>query len=96
LGQAFAGRVAASLLNAVGLPEMITLDAPDYEALAIAIGRDPARAAALKAKLATAIPGAPLFDTPRFTRHLESAYRMMWQRYAAGLAPEGFAVPAED
>ena len=96
MGQAFAGRVAASLLNAVGLPEMITRDAAAYEALAIALGRDPARAAALKAKLAAAIPTAPLFNTPRFTRHLESAYRVMWQRHAAGLAPEGFAVPAEE
>jgi predicted O-linked N-acetylglucosamine transferase (SPINDLY family) len=96
LGQAFAGRVAASLLNAVGLPEMITRDAAAYEALAIALGRDAARAAALRAKLAAAIPSAPLFDTPRFTRHLEGAYRMMWQRHAAGLVPEGFAVPAEE
>ncbi|MCA3376002.1 MAG: tetratricopeptide repeat protein [Roseomonas sp.] len=96
MGQAFAGRVAASLLNAVGLPEMITRDAAAYEARAIALGRDPARAGALKAKLAAAIPTAPLFNTPRFTRHLESAYRMMWQRHAAGLAPEGFAVPVED
>ena len=95
MGQAFAGRVAASLLNAVGLPEMITQDATGYEALATALGRDPARAAALKAKLAAAIPKAPLFDTPRFTRHLEHAYRMMWQRHMAGLAPEAFVVPAE-
>jgi len=96
MGQAFAGRVAASLLNAVGLPELITRDAAAYEALAIALGRDPARAGALKARLAAAIPTAPLFNTPRFTRHLEGAYRMMWQRHAAGLAPEGFAVPVED
>jgi predicted O-linked N-acetylglucosamine transferase (SPINDLY family) len=96
MGQAFAGRVAASLLNALGMPELITHDTTEYEALAIALGRDPARAAALKAKLAAAIPTAPLFNTPRFTRHLESAYRLMWQRHAAGLAPEGFAVPAED
>jgi predicted O-linked N-acetylglucosamine transferase (SPINDLY family) len=96
MGQAFAGRVAASLLNALGMPELITHDTTEYEALAIALSRDPARAAALKAKLAAAIPTAPLFNTPRFTRHLESAYRMMWQRHAAGLAPEGFAVPAED
>ena len=95
MGQAFAGRVAASLLNAVGLPEMITRDAAAYEALGIALGRDPARVAALKAKLAAAIPAAPLFNTPRFTRHLECAYRVMWQRHAAGLPPEGFAVPAE-
>jgi predicted O-linked N-acetylglucosamine transferase (SPINDLY family) len=96
MGQAFAGRVAASLLNALGMPELITHDTTEYEALAIALSRDPARAAALKAKLAAAIPTAPLFNTPRFTRHLESAYRLMWQRHAAGLAPEGFAVPAED
>jgi predicted O-linked N-acetylglucosamine transferase (SPINDLY family) len=96
MGQAFAGRVAASLLNAIGMPELITRDTTEYEALAIALGRDPARAAALKAKLAAAIPTAPLFNTPRFTRHLEAAYRLMWQRHAAGLAPEGFAVPAED
>ncbi len=96
MGQAFAGRVAASLLNAVGLAEMITRDTAEYEALAIAIGRDANRAAALKAKLAAALPTAPLFDTPRFTRHLEGAYRMMWQRHAAGLPPEGFAVPAEE
>ena len=95
MGHAFAGRVAASLLKAVGLPEMITRDTAEYEALAIALGRDPAHATAVKAKLAAAIPTAPLFNTPRFTRHLEAAYRMMWQRHAAGLAPEGFAVPAE-
>lgn len=96
MGNAFAGRVAASLLNALGMPELITRDAAGYEALAIAIGREPARAAALRAKLAAAKPTAPLFNTPRFTRHLEVAYRMMWQRHAAGLPPEGFAVPSEE
>jgi predicted O-linked N-acetylglucosamine transferase (SPINDLY family) len=50
----------------------------------------------LKAKLTAAIPTAPLFNTPRFTRHLEEAYRMMWQRHAAGLPPEGFAVSAKE
>jgi predicted O-linked N-acetylglucosamine transferase (SPINDLY family) len=95
MGQAFAGRVAASLLRAVGLPELITRGAAEYEALAIALGRDGARAAELKAKLAAAIPSAPLFDTPRFTRHLEAAFRLMWQRHLEGKAPEGFAVPPE-
>jgi predicted O-linked N-acetylglucosamine transferase (SPINDLY family) len=95
MGQAFAGRVAASLLKAVSLPEMITRGAAEYEALAIALGRDGARAAELKAKLAAAIPTAPLFDTPRFTRHLETAFRLMWQRHLEGKAPEGFTVPAE-
>lgn len=93
LGQAFAGRVAGSLLRAGGLPELVTESIADYESLAIALGRDPARMAALKAKLAAAIPNAPLFDTIRFTRHLEDAFRMMVERHRAGLAPENFAVP---
>jgi protein O-GlcNAc transferase len=94
LGKAFAGRVAGSLLRAVGLPELVTESITDYEALAITLGRDPARMAALKAKLAAAIPHAPLFDTERFTRHLEDAFRMMVDRHSAGLAPESFVVPA--
>ena len=93
LGQAFAGRVAGSLVRAVGLPELVTESIADYEALAIAFGRDPERMAALKAKLAAAIPNAPLFDTLRFTRHLEDAFRIMVERHGAGLPPESFAVP---
>lgn len=94
LGKAFAGRVAGSLLRAVGLPELVTESITDYEALAITLGHDPERMAALKAKLAAAIPNAPLFDTIRFTRHLEDAFRIMVERHRAGLAPESFAVPA--
>jgi predicted O-linked N-acetylglucosamine transferase (SPINDLY family) len=94
LGRAFAGRVAASLLRAVGLPELVTESITDYEALAITLGRDPERMVALKAKLAAAIPNAPLFDTVRYTRHLEDAFRIMVERHRAGLPPESFAVPA--
>lgn len=93
LGQAFAGRVAASLLRAVGLPELVTEDSNAYEALAIALGQDGARLAALKAKLAAARPTAPLFDSARFTRHLESAFLTMQQRHKDGLPPESFVVP---
>ena len=93
LGQAFAGRVAASLLRAVGLPELVTEDSSAYEALAIALGQDGARLAALKAKLAAARPTAPLFDSARFTRHLESAFLTMQQRHKDGLPPESFVVP---
>jgi predicted O-linked N-acetylglucosamine transferase (SPINDLY family) len=76
-GTAFAGRVAASLLTAVGLPELITENAQDYEALALALARDPARLGALREKLATNRAAAPLFDTARFTRNLEAAYAQM-------------------
>jgi protein O-GlcNAc transferase len=76
-GTAFAGRVAASLLTAVGLPELITEAAADYEARALALARDPARLAALRAKLASGHATAPLFDTPRLARDLEAVYAGM-------------------
>jgi len=76
-GTAFAGRVAASLLTAAGLPELITETAQEYEVLALALARDPARLKALRAKLAANRATAPLFDTPRLARDLEAAYRAM-------------------
>jgi protein O-GlcNAc transferase len=76
-GIAFAGRVAASLLTAAGLPELITESAADYEALALALVRDPTRLSALREKLASARATAPLFDTPRLARDLEAAYLRM-------------------
>jgi predicted O-linked N-acetylglucosamine transferase (SPINDLY family) len=76
-GTAFAGRVAASLLTAVGLPELIAETAQDYETLALALARDPARLKALRHRLVTNRATAPLFDTPRLARDLEAAYRKM-------------------
>jgi predicted O-linked N-acetylglucosamine transferase (SPINDLY family) len=73
-GGSFAGRVAASLLHAVGLPELVTKTPEDYEALAVALARDPARLKALKDKLAANRAASPLFDTPRFARNLEAIY----------------------
>ena len=87
-GAAFAGRVAASLLHAVGLPELVTDTQADYEALAIALARDPARLQALRAKLQAQLPTAPLFDTPRFARDIEAAYTAMHARSLQGLPPE--------
>ena len=87
VGDTFAGRMAASLLEAVGLPELITDHAADYEALALGLASDPERLAALRARLQSARQSAPLFDTPRFTRELESAYEAMWQRHLQGLPP---------
>jgi predicted O-linked N-acetylglucosamine transferase (SPINDLY family) len=95
-GRAFAGRVAASLLTTLGLPELIARDAADYEALALALARDPARLAALRARLAAALPGSLLADTPRQARALERGYRAMHARALAGLAPAAFAVPPDD
>jgi predicted O-linked N-acetylglucosamine transferase (SPINDLY family) len=91
-GSTFAGRVGASLLHAVGMPDLIARSLPDYEAQAIELGTDRARLAALKQRLAAVRGSAPLFDTLRFTRELESAYAAMGSRYAAGLPPAPFAV----
>jgi predicted O-linked N-acetylglucosamine transferase (SPINDLY family) len=93
LGEGFAGRVSASLLRAVGLAELVTADAAGYEALALELARDGARLAGLRRHLEQVRHTAPLFDTPRFTAHLEDAYRMMWARHRTGLPPESFSVP---
>ncbi|HVW73515.1 MAG TPA: tetratricopeptide repeat protein [Rhizomicrobium sp.] len=76
----FAGRVAASLLHAVGLPELIAPTPQDYETMAVALARDPDRLAALKAKLAANRASAPLFDTPRFARDIEAVYARLANR----------------
>jgi predicted O-linked N-acetylglucosamine transferase (SPINDLY family) len=94
LGQAFAGRVAASLLRAVGLPELVTESLSDYEALALKIATDPTSRGSLRAALAGR-ERSPLFDTTRFTRHIERAYTTMWQRHQRGEPPESFAVAPE-
>ena len=91
-GDAFAGRVASSLLNAVGLPEMVTTSLADYEALALALARNPARLSAIKARLAGNRERAPLFDSRRFTRHLEAAYTTMWETWQRGEPPRDFSV----
>lgn len=87
LGQAFAGRVAASLLTTLGIAELIVDSPPAYEELAVALATDPARLAALRARLDAARLTTPLFDTEGFTRHLESAYRAMLDRCRRGLPP---------
>jgi protein O-GlcNAc transferase len=88
IGETFAGRVAASLLNAVGLPELITESHDAYEALAVGLARDPARLEMIKRKLMQTRLTAPLFDTRRTTRHIERAYVAMHERHRSGLPPD--------
>lgn len=78
-GEGFASRVAASLLNAVGLPELAVDSLDAYEAEALRLGRSPEAVAALKARLAEGRNRAPLFDTDRFARDLEQAYEALWR-----------------
>jgi len=93
-GDAFASRVAASLLTAAGLPELIAPTLVDYEALALALARDPAKLAALKARLAANRTTCTLFDTDRMRRHIEAAYVTMVERARRGEPAESFAVEA--
>ena len=93
-GETFASRVAASLLVGIGLPEMIAETPQTYESTALTLAREPARLAAMRAALERNRSTHPLFDTKRFTRHLEAAYLRMWERAERGLKPESFSVEA--
>jgi protein O-GlcNAc transferase len=83
-GETFASRVAASLLTAVGLPELVARNAADYEAEAIALAADPERRARLRAQLAGPGRDSALFDPVRFARGLEAAYAAMVAQARAG------------
>jgi predicted O-linked N-acetylglucosamine transferase (SPINDLY family) len=83
MSQAFAGRVAASLLRAAELPELVTDNLADYEAKALALARDPAQLAALKDKLKQKRTSAPLFDADGFRRDFEEALAIMHKRQTA-------------
>jgi predicted O-linked N-acetylglucosamine transferase (SPINDLY family) len=91
-GEAFAGRVAASLLHAGGLPELVTQTMAEYEALALALARDASRLQALRHRLAEERSRCPLFDTDRFRRHMEDAYARMLEITRRGEPPRGFSV----
>jgi protein O-GlcNAc transferase len=91
-GPTFAARVAASLLYAVGMPELVTPSLQAYESTALTLARDAASLGAIKAKLAHNLHTHPLFDTERFTRNLEAAYAIMWERSRRGEAPRSFSL----
>ncbi len=89
-GRSFAGRVAASLLGAVGLPEMVMESIQEFEAMAVRLARDPRLLGSIREKLAENRTAAPLFDTVRTTRDIEKAFRIMFE--TRGRPPQGFAV----
>jgi protein O-GlcNAc transferase len=91
-GSSFPGRVAASALMALGLPELVTDSLEAYEALALKLARDKAALSAVKAKLAKNRLTHPLFDTAGITRDLEAAYSEMWQRRQRNEAPAPIAL----
>jgi protein O-GlcNAc transferase len=94
LGEGFAARVAASLLTAIGLPELITESEEAYEALALALATDPNELAKIKSKLEANRLTQPLFDSEMYTRHLETGYQMAYDRYFTGHTPDTIIVAA--
>ncbi|KAA0571481.1 tetratricopeptide repeat protein [Azospirillum sp. B21] len=95
-GTTFAGRVAASLLRAAGLPELIVDGQEAYETAAVALASSPDRLRDLRQRLVRNRPVCALFDTPRFTRHLEAAFQKMWDIHRAGGAPRPITIAADD
>jgi protein O-GlcNAc transferase len=91
-GQTFAGRVATSLLNAIGASELITNSPEDYEAKALKLALDPILLQSLRKKLKDNKTVYPLFDTDRFRGHIESAYTKMWEIWKRGERPRSFSV----
>jgi predicted O-linked N-acetylglucosamine transferase (SPINDLY family) len=87
-GESFASRVAASLLTALDLPELITVSQADFEDRAVALALDAIQLGKLRKSVASKRLTAPLFDTPRYVRHLEAAFEVVVQKSRAGLSPE--------
>ena len=88
MGETFASRVAASQLNAIGLPELITMSQREYESRAVELATHPDRLGQIKQKLVQNRLTTPLFDTPLFTKHIEMAFMAMYKRYQANLPPD--------
>ncbi|MDB4133314.1 hypothetical protein N9608_07530, partial [Amylibacter sp.] len=93
VGQGFAARVGGSLLNAVGLPELITQTEKDYEALILELATNPKKLAKIKERLATNRLTQPLFNTELYTKHLENGYQQAYQNYFDGNLPQKIIVP---
>ncbi len=93
-GTNFASRVSESLLTAIGLGELVARDEQAFVDMAVAMARSPLRRRALKTRIEQNRLRLPLFDTERFTRHLEAAFEMMVERAAKGLPPKAFDVAA--
>jgi protein O-GlcNAc transferase len=86
-GSHFASRVSSSILSAIGFTELITHSLEEYESLAVKLARNPVELQEIRQRIEKSRLVAPLFDTPRFVRNLERAYKEMWKIFLAGEAP---------
>lgn len=95
LGQSFPGRVAASLLNTIGLPELITQNQEEYGTLAIELANNISKLAKIKERLEKNLITAPLFNTPLFTKNIEAVYVKMVEQYHKDMKPDHITVDLE-
>jgi len=86
------GRVAGSLLHAIGMPELVTESLGDYEQTALALAGAPQRLAALRHELQTNRDASALFDLPKCALNIEAAYTRMWQNWRSGQKPVAFSI----
>ena len=94
-GRSFASRCAGSVLQAIGLPQLITTNPRQYEDSAVELATDSRRLGEIRRKLVDQGHTTLLFDTRSFTNHLESAYAKIWERHQAGLPPEHIQIEAK-
>jgi predicted O-linked N-acetylglucosamine transferase (SPINDLY family) len=94
LGSTFCGRVGSSLLSALGLNDLITADVVEYEGQARALAKNPSRLSYIRARLEEVILNNALPDSPLYCRHLEAAYRGMYDQHREGRSPASFSVSA--
>jgi len=94
-GKGFSARAAASLLTAADLPELITETEQQYEALIVNLSSNPERLAQVREKLANNIQSSPLFNTERYTKHIENGYQQACQRYFDGGLAKDIVVPED-
>lgn len=88
MGESFAGRVAASLLHAIRIPELTTYSLNEYERLAVSLAQDAPRLNLLRQKLLANQLTTPLFDSQLFAKNIETLYSAMWNRHRQGLPPD--------
>jgi predicted O-linked N-acetylglucosamine transferase (SPINDLY family) len=91
----FAGRVAGSLLNAAGIPELVTRSLEEYAQLALALAHDPLRLSALRCRLNNVRNASSLFDLPKLAGYIEAAYDRMWRNWLSQRAPRAFSLESE-
>jgi predicted O-linked N-acetylglucosamine transferase (SPINDLY family) len=94
IGGAFPGRVAASLLSALGMNELITSSDEEYENLAVSLATDPSKLALIRTKLKSKRLAAPLFNTGLYVRNLERSYEVMYRRHESGQYPDSIDLSA--